>query len=120
MFEIFLLSMITGGLTKMVEKERGIDWLLQKISKIIKGRKSAELGIAAMTSLTNMATANNIVAILTTSPISKDISERYEVDPKRTASLLDIFACIFQGILPYGAQMLFAVLSFCFTKEKKS
>ena len=139
--------MITGGLAKMVEKEGGIDWLLQKISKIIKGRKSAELGIAAMTSLTNMATANNTVAILTTSPIAKDISERYEVDPKRTASLLDIFACIFQGILPYGAQMLFAcalmenlnspfqvitkcwyqyilmlfaVLSICFTKEKKS
>ena len=147
MFEIFLLSMITGGLAKMVEKEGGIDWLLQKISKIIKGRKSAELGIAAMTSLTNMATANNNVAILIASPIAKDISERYEVDPKRTASLLDIFACIFQGILPYGAQMLFAcalmenlnspfqvitkcwyqyilmlfaVLSICFTKEKKS
>lgn len=147
MFEIFLLSMITGGLAKMVEKEGGIDWLLQKISKIIKGRKSAELGIAAMTSLTNMATANNTVAILIASPIAKDISERYEVDPKRTASLLDIFACIFQGILPYGAQMLFAcalmenlnspfqvitkcwyqyilmlfaVLSICFTKEKKS
>lgn len=147
MFEIFLLSMITGGLAKMVEKEGGIDWLLQKISKIIKGRKSAELGIAAMTSLTNMATANNTVAILIVSPIAKDISERYEVDPKRTASLLDIFACIFQGILPYGAQMLFAcalmenlnspfqvitkcwyqyilmlfaVLSICFTKEKKS
>lgn len=147
MFEIFLLSMITGGLAKMVEKEGGIDWLLQKISKIIKGRKSAELGIAAMTSLTNMATANNTVAILIASPIAKDISERYEVDPKRTASLLDIFACIFQGILPYGAQMLFAcalmenlnspfqvitkcwyqyilmlfaVLSICFTREKKS
>lgn len=147
MFEIFLLSMITGGLAKMVEKEGGIDWLLQKISKIIKGRKSAELGIAAMTSLTNMTTANNTVAILIASPIAKDISERYEVDPKRTASLLDIFACIFQGILPYGAQMLFAcalmenlnspfqvitkcwyqyilmlfaVLSICFTKEKKS
>lgn len=147
MFEIFLLSMITGGLAKMVEKEGGIDWLLQKISKIIKGRKSAELGIAAMTSLTNMATANNTVAILIASPIAKDISERYEVDPKRTASLLDIFACIFQGILPHGAQMLFAcalmenlnspfqvitkcwyqyilmlfaVLSICFTKEKKS
>ena len=146
MFEIFLLSMITGGLAKMVEKEGGIDWLLQKISKIIKGRKSAELGIAAMTSLTNMATANNTVAILIASPIAKDISERYEVDPKRTASLLDIFACIFQGILPYGAQMLFAcalmenlnspfqvitkcwyqyilmlfaVLSICFTKERK-
>ena len=147
MFEIFLLSMITGGLAKMVEKEGGIDWLLQKISKIIKGRKSAELGIAAMTSLTNMTTANNTVAILIASPIAKDISERYEVDPKRTASLLDIFACIFQGILPYGAQMLFAcalmenlnspfqvitkcwyqyilmlfaVLSICFTREKKS
>lgn len=108
MFEIFLLSMITGGLAKMVEKEGGIEWLLQKISKVIKGRKSAELGIASMTALTNMATANNTVAILIASPIARDISEQYHVDPKRTASLLDIFACIFQGILPYGAQILFA------------
>jgi len=89
MFEIFLLSMITGGLAKMVEKEGGLEWLLQKISKVIKNRQTAELGIAVMT-------------------IAKDISKEYGVDPKRTASLLDIFACAFQGILPYGAQILFA------------
>ena len=108
MFEIFLLSMITGGLAKMVEKEGGLEWLLQKISKVIKNRQTAELGIAVMTSLTNIATANNTVAILIDSTIAKDISKEYGVDPKRTASLLDIFACAFQGILPYGAQILFA------------
>lgn len=64
MFEIFLLSMITGGLAKMVEKEGGLEWLLQKISKVIKNRQTAELGIAVMTSLTNIATTNNTVAIL--------------------------------------------------------
>ena len=108
MFEIFLLSMITGGLAKMVEKEGGLEWLLQKISKVIKNRQTAELGIAVMTSLTNIATANNTVAILIDSTIAKDISKEYGVDPKRTASLLDIFACAFQGLLPYGAQILFA------------
>ena len=93
---------------KMVEKEGGLEWLLQKISKVIKNRQTAELGIAVMTSLTNIATANNTVAILIDSTIAKDISKEYGVDPKRTASLLDIFACAFQGILPYGAQILFA------------
>lgn len=92
----------------MVEKEGGLEWLLQKISKVIKNRQTAELGIAVMTSLTNIATANNTVAILIDSTIAKDISKEYSVDPKRTASLLDIFACAFQGILPYGAQILFA------------
>ena len=65
-----------------------------------------------MTSLTNIATANNTVAILIDSTIAKDISKEYGVDPKRTASLLDIFACAFQGILPYGAQILFGLRSY--------
>ena len=108
MFEIFLLSMITGGLAKMVEHEGGLNWILEKVQKIIKGPQSAEVGIAVMTSLTNMATANNTVAILIDGAIAKDISQKYGVDPKRTASLLDIFACTFQGLLPYGAQILFA------------
>lgn len=108
MLDIFLLSMFMGGLAAMVEKEGGINWILLKIKKIIKGKKSAELGIAAMISLTDMATANNTVAILINGPIAKEISEEYDIEPKRTASILDIFSCVFQGVIPYGAQVLFA------------
>ena len=108
MFEIFLLSMIMGGLATMVQEEGGIEWILQKVKTLIKGRKSAEVGIAAMASLADVATANNTVSILICGKVAKELSENYDVDPKRTASLLDIFACIFQGIIPYGAQILMA------------
>ena len=125
MFEIFLLSMIMGGLANMVQEEGGIEWVLQKIKKVVKNRKSAELGIATMVSLADVATANNTVAILITGNVAKELSEEYKIDSKRTASLLDIFACIFQGLIPYGAQLLYAcamlpnlsspfqVISFC-------
>ena len=108
MFEIFLLSMLMGGLATMVEKEGGIEWVLQKIKKVIKNQTTAELGIATMVSLTDMATANNTVSILINGSVAKEISEEYQIDPKRTASLLDIFSCVWQGLLPYGAQILFA------------
>lgn len=108
MFEIFLLSMIMGGLATMVQEEGGIEWILQKVKKLIKGKKSAEVGIAAMASLADIATANNTVSILICGKVSKELSETYGVDSKRTASLLDIFACAFQGLIPYGAQILMA------------
>lgn len=111
MLDIFLLSMLMGGLAAMVEKEGGINWVLLKIKKIIKSEKSAELGISAMVSLTDIATANNTVSILINGPIAKEISEEYGINAKRTASLLDIFSCVFQGIIPYGAQVLFACAS---------
>ncbi len=108
MFEIFLLSMIMGGLAEMVQEEGGIEWIIQKVKGFIRGRKSAEAGIAAMASLADIATANNTVAIIICGQVSKELSETYDVDPKRTASLLDIFSCIFQGVIPYGAQVLMA------------
>ena len=108
MFEIFLLSMIMGGLAHMVQEEGGIEWVLQKVKKLIKGKNSAELGVAAMTSLADIATANNTVSNLICGSVAKERSAEYDVDPKRTASLLDIFACVFQGLLPYSAQILFA------------
>ena len=108
MFEIFLLSMMMGGLAHMVQEEGGIEWVLQKIKKVIKSKKSAEMGIAAMVSLADVATANNTVAILISGNVAKELSEEYGIDAKRTASLLDIFACIFQGLIPYGAQLLYA------------
>ncbi|MEE1394124.1 MAG: hypothetical protein U0K65_08180 [Negativibacillus sp.] len=76
--------------------------------KVIKNKTTAELGIAAMVSLTDMATANNTVSILINGSVAKEISEEYQIDPKRTASILDIFSCVWQGLLPYSAQILFA------------
>lgn len=108
MTEIFLLSMLTGGLSYLVTKEGGLEWIIQKIRKSIRGPKTAELGIAGLVSLADAAVANNTVAIIITGPISKELSNHYKVDPRRTASLLDSFSCVMQGIIPYGAQMLIA------------
>lgn len=108
MFEIFLLSMVTGGLGTMVTEAGGLDWILMKVSRVIRGRRSAEAGISAMVALTDFATANNTVAIIISAPVARDLSRKYGVDPKRSASLLDIFSCVVQGIIPYGAQVLYA------------
>lgn len=109
MFEIFILSILIGGLSYMVAEEGGIQWILEKVKGMIKGRKSAEIGIAALVSLTDMATANNTIAIIINGPIAKELCHEYKVDPRRSASLLDSFSCIMQGLIPYGAQMLIAV-----------
>lgn len=106
MMEVFLTSIFIGGLAKMVEKEGGIDWLLEKVQRFIKGPKSAEVGIAAMVALTDAAIANNTVSIIVDGPIARGICEEFKVDPRRSASLLDIFACVMQGAIPYGAQIL--------------
>ena len=84
------------------------EWLISKLRKMIKGNKSAQLGIAALVSLTDCATANNTVAIIISGGVAKDISNEYGIDSRRSASLLDIFSCVFQGIIPYGAQLLTA------------
>lgn len=108
MFEIFLLSMFIGGLSHMVKKEGGINWIISKIEKSIRGRKSAELGIVSLVSLADIAVANNTVAIIIAGPIAKNMCKEYKIDPRRSASLLDTFACIFQGLIPYSAQVLIA------------
>lgn len=111
MTEIFLLSMLTGGLAAMVDKAGGIDYLLYQIKKRIKSKKSAQAGIGALVGFTNLAIANNTVSIVITGPIAKEINDEYELSPKKTAVILDIFSCVIQGILPYGAQVLL-ILSF--------
>ncbi|MGP1455536.1 MAG: Na+/H+ antiporter NhaC family protein [Treponema sp.] len=108
MFEIFLLSMLTGGLAYMVTDAGGMEWLLTKIKNMVKSKKSAELGIGILTLLTDAATANNTVAIIIDGPIAKEMCEEFNVDPRRSASLLDAFSCVMQGIIPYGAQLLIA------------
>lgn len=111
MTEIFLLSLLTGGLASLVTKAGGVEWIMNTIEKRIKGVKSAQIGIGLLVTLTDIAVANNTVAIIINGPIAKKISERYGVDPKKSASVLDIFSCIAQGAIPYGAQMLI-MLSF--------
>ena len=92
----------------MIAHNGGIVWLIEKLGKMMKGQRSAQIGIAALASATDCATANNTVAIIISGNIAKDMSREYKIDPRRTASLLDIFSCVFQGIIPYGAQLLIA------------
>ena len=106
MTDIFLLSMLTGGLAAMVDKAGGITYLLVQIKKRIKSNKSAQAGIGAIVGFANLAIANNTVSIVITGPIAKEINDEYNLNPKKTAAILDIFSCIIQGVLPYGAQVL--------------
>ena len=106
MIEVFLLSMLIGGTAEMAKHYGGLDWLIEKMSGMIKGKKSAQVGMSALALLTDMATANNTIAIIVDGPMAKEISAEYGVDPRKTASILDIFTCIMQGLIPYGAQFL--------------
>ncbi|MCI5724619.1 Na+/H+ antiporter NhaC family protein [Fusobacterium sp.] len=106
MTEIFILSMLTGGMAQMVTKEGGIQWVIEAVQKMIIGKKSTKLGIGLLVGLTDIAVANNTVAIIINGSIAKQLSGKYEVDLRESAAFLDIFSCIMQGIIPYGAQML--------------
>ncbi len=111
MTEIFLLSLLTGGLAALVAHNGGIEFILSKIKILIRNKKTAQFGIAALVSSVNVAIANNTVAIIISGAIAKSINDEYTLENKQTASILDIFACISQGLLPYGAQVLM-ILSF--------
>lgn len=111
MTEIFLLSMFTGGLAKMVEDQGGIAWILGQMRKRIHSARSAQWGIGLLVSTINFAVANNTVSILVSGNLAKDIADEYKLPKPQVASILDIFACVVQGILPYGAQVLI-LLSF--------
>lgn len=108
MFEIFLLSMLIGGLSKMVADEGGINWIISKIKIFATDVKTGELGIGLLVSLADICVANNTVAIIISGPIAKKMSREFGIDPRRSASLLDTFSCVFQGIIPYSAQVLIA------------
>ena len=112
MIEVFLLSMLCGGIAEMAKHYGGLNWLIEKLSKTFKGKKSAQVGLSALAALTDMATANNTVAIIVDGPMAREISEKYDIDPRKTASILDMFTCIMQGLIPYGAQFL-VVASMC-------
>lgn len=115
MQEILILSLLIGGLGALMKSQGGLVWLSGVIDKLSrqsddpkKHRRSGEFGISSAVALTNVCTANNTVAILISGSLAKDIAQRYDVDPRRSASLMDIFSCVVQGMLPYGAQVLLA------------
>lgn len=108
MYDITVISILVAAISALVKENGGFTFILEKIHSRIHTYKGAEVGIAALISLVDAATANNTVAIVIAGPIAKEISDDYGIEPSRSASLLDMFASVFQGIIPYGAQLLSA------------
>lgn len=108
MGELIIVTLMAAGMVGVIRHLGGIDFILQRLSRHIQGKRGAELSIASLVVFTNFCTANNTIAILTVGNLAKEISERFGIDPRRTASILDTFSCFAQGIIPYGAQMLMA------------
>ncbi|MCL1994238.1 MAG: Na+/H+ antiporter NhaC family protein [Spirochaetes bacterium] len=109
MIAVFFTSLFIGGLAALTRKAGGLQFLVDSVQKTIKGPKSAELGIAGLISVTDAAVANNTVACIISAPIAKDLAYKYRVDPRRACSIMDIFCCVMQGALPYGAQILLII-----------
>ncbi|MBU1437729.1 MAG: Na+/H+ antiporter NhaC family protein [Gammaproteobacteria bacterium] len=117
MQEIFLLTMLVGALGEFLKTQGGLNWIASHINTladklVLAGNKAQQLAIAALVFITNLCIANNTVAIVVSADISKDLAQHHNISPKRSASLLDIFACISQGLVPYGAQALLLGASF--------
>ena len=108
MGELIIVSLLAGGLLELIRYNGGLDFIIDGLTRRIRGRCGAYFSIAGLVSLVNLCTANNTIAIITVGPLAKDISERFHLDPRKTASILDTFSCLVQGIIPYGAQMLMA------------
>ena len=108
MSELIIITMMAGGLLEIVKQQGGIDFIIRLLTRHVNTKRGAELSIAALVSLVNLCTANNTVAILTVGGISKHIGDRYGVDNRKAASILDTFSCVTQGLIPYGAQLLMA------------
>lgn len=108
MEDLAMIAIIIGGLVELIKYNGGIDFVIEYINSKIKTKKGAELGIAALVSLIDICTANNTISIIMAGPLAKNIADEYDIDPRRSASLLDLFSCCFQGIVPYGGQLLVA------------
>lgn len=109
MYDITVISIIVAGVVALIRMNGGVDWILYVIRRLVRGKRGAEIGIAALSAAVDCATANNTIAIVIAGPVAKEIAEEYDISPKRTASLLDIFTSVCQGLIPYGAQILTAV-----------
>ena len=108
MGDLIIVTMLAGGMLELIKSNGGLDFIVNGLTRKINGKRGAELSIAALVSLANLCTANNTIAIITTGRIAKDITDRFGLDPRKTASILDTFSCLIQGLIPYGAQILMA------------
>ena len=108
MGELIIITLMAGGLLEVIKHNGGIDFIISRLTRRIHGKRGAELSIASLVCIVDVCTANNTVAIITVGSIAKKIGERYGLDPRKCASLLDTFSCFTQGLLPYGAQLLMA------------
>jgi Na+/H+ antiporter NhaC len=108
MGELIIITMMAGGLLEIIRENGGIDYIIQKLTARINGKRGAELAIGVLVAIVDLCTANNTVAIITVGPIAKQIGDRYGVDNRKCASILDTFSCFMQGLIPYGAQILMA------------
>lgn len=108
MGELIIITLLAGGLLEIIRYNGGIDYIIERLTRHVTSKRGAEFCIAALVSIANLCTANNTIAIITTGPIARDIATRFHLDSRKTASLLDTFSCLTQGLIPYGAQMLIA------------
>lgn len=108
MGELVIVTLLAGGMLEMIRYNGGLSWIIRKATVRIASKKGAELSLAAIVSFANVCTANNTIALIMAGPIAKEIAQKFHIAPNRAASLLDIFSCVVQGIIPYGAQLLMA------------
>ena len=108
MGDLIMVTMLAGGMLEVIRVNEGLDYIVNGLTKRISGKRGAEFSIAGLVSLANLCTANNTIAIITTGQIARDIAERFGIDPRKAASIMDTFSCLVQGFIPYGAQLLMA------------
>ena len=108
MGDLIIVTLLAGGMLEIIRVNGGLDYIVNLMTRGIKGKRGAEMSIAALVSLANVCTANNTIAIITVGRIARDISHKFGVDPRKSASIMDTFSCVIQGLIPYGAQLLMA------------
>lgn len=108
MGELIIITLMAGGMLELIRFNGGVDYILHHLTRHVRNKRGAELSIAALVSLANFCTANNTIAIITVGPLANNIAEQFRVDKRKSASILDTFSCVVQGLIPYGAQMLIA------------
>jgi len=108
MSELIIISLLAGGVLELIRYNGGIEYIIKAITSKVNSKRGAELSIAALVGFANLCTANNTIAIITAGPIAKRVATKFDIDPRKSASILDTFSCFIQGIIPYGAQLLMA------------
>jgi len=108
MSELIIISLLAGGVLELIRYNGGIEYIIKAITSKVNSKRGAELSIAALVGFANLCTANNTIAIITAGPIAKRVANKFDIDPRKSASILDTFSCFIQGIIPYGAQLLMA------------